>query len=76
MVGSLQYLSLTRPDVSFAVKKLSQFMHNPTNDHWILVKRILRYLVGTLNKGLLLHHNSPSNLHAFADQLRAFSDAD
>jgi histone deacetylase 1/2 len=76
VVGSLQYLSLTRPDVSFAVNKLSQFMHSPTDDHWILVKRILRYLVGTLNKGLLLHRDSPSNLHAFANQLHAFSDAD
>lgn len=78
VVGSLQYLSLTRLDVSFAVNKLSQFMHmhSPTNDHWILVKRILRYLVGTLNKGLLLHRDSPYNLHAFVDQLHAFSNAD
>jgi hypothetical protein len=41
VVGSLQYLSLTRPDVSFAMNKLSQFMHSLTDDHWILVKRIL-----------------------------------
>ena len=34
------------------------------------------YLIGTLNKGLLLHRDSPYNLHAFADQLHAFSDAD
>ena len=76
VVGSLQYLSLTRPDVSFAVNKLSQFMHHPTDTHWILVKRILRYLLGTLNKGLLLRRDSPCSLHAFADKLHAFSDAD
>jgi hypothetical protein len=76
VVGSLQYLSLTRPDVSFAVNKLSQFMHCPTDDHWILVKRILRYLVGTLNKGLLLHRDLSYNLHAFVDQLHAFSNSD
>jgi len=76
VVGSLQYLSLTRPDVSFAVNKLSQFMRSPTDEHWILVKRILRYLVGTLQKGLLLHRDSSHNLHAFADQLHAFLDAD
>ncbi|KAL5568926.1 hypothetical protein UlMin_025501 [Ulmus minor] len=43
-VGSLQYLSLTRPDISFAVNRMAQFMHQPTNEHWTLVKRILRYL--------------------------------
>ncbi|KAJ6861975.1 retrovirus-related pol polyprotein from transposon RE2 [Populus alba x Populus x berolinensis] len=67
IVGSLQYLSLTRPDVSFAVNKMSQFMHAPTDEHWQIVKRILRYLCGTLNTGLLVHSNSPISLHAFSD---------
>jgi len=66
-VGSLQYLSVTRPDLSFAVNKLSQFMHKPTEKHWKLVKRLLRYLSGTSNVGLLLHHQSPAHLHAFSD---------
>ena len=38
VVGSLQYLSLTRPDISFAVNKMSQFMHQPTDEQWTLVK--------------------------------------
>jgi len=67
VVGSLQYLSLTRPDVSFAVNRMSQFMHAPTDEHWQIVKRILRYLCGTINNGLLLHSNSPISLHAFSD---------
>ncbi|KAL0786108.1 hypothetical protein Bca101_002354 [Brassica carinata] len=66
-VGSLQYLSLTRPDISFAVNKMSQFMHKPTDEHWNGVKRILRYLAGTMTTGIFLHkHNTPS-LHAYTD---------
>jgi hypothetical protein len=55
---------------------LSQFIHIPTDTHWILVNRILCYLLGTLNKGLLLRRDSPCSLHAFADKLHAFLDAD
>ncbi|KAK0578715.1 hypothetical protein LWI29_014981 [Acer saccharum] len=67
VVGSLQYLSLTRPDISFAVNRLSQFMHQPSSDHWELVKRVLRYLGGTLNDGILIHRDSPISLHTFSD---------
>ena len=67
VVGSLQYLSLTRPDITFAVNKLSQFMHKPTTDHWSAVKRLLRYLCGTMDHGIILRHTSPPTLHAFSD---------
>ena len=77
IVGSLQYLLLTRPDIAFAVNKLSQFMHKPTSDHWLLVKRLFRYLCGSVNEGILLYRDSPQSLHAFSDaQLHAFSDFD
>jgi hypothetical protein len=46
-VGSLQYLSITRPDLSFAVNKVSQFMQEPHESHWAAVKCILRYLKHT-----------------------------
>ena len=76
IVGNLQYLSLTCPDISFVVNKMSQFMHQPTDEHWTLVKRILCYLNGTVNDGLLLHRTLPLSLHAFSDSIHAFFDDD
>ncbi|GLT71533.1 hypothetical protein SLA2020_435440 [Shorea laevis] len=67
VVGSLQYLSLTRPDVSFAVNKVCQFMHKPTVHHWSAVKRILRYLQQTASLGLLIRKASSSCLQAYSD---------
>ena len=52
MVGALQYLTLTRPDISFAVNKACQFMATPTTTHWLAVKQILQYLKGTLSYGI------------------------
>ena len=60
LVGALQYLTFTRPDLSFAVNQVCQFMHSPTDTHLVAAKRILRYLKGTLTHGLLFH---PSSLH-------------
>ncbi|KAB2617577.1 hypothetical protein D8674_013446 [Pyrus ussuriensis x Pyrus communis] len=53
VVGALQYLTITRPDLSYAVNQVCQFMHSPKNTHWMAVKRILRYLKATYNHGLL-----------------------
>jgi histone deacetylase 1/2 len=71
-VGALQYATLTRPDIAFSVNKVCQFMSQPLESHWKAVKRILRYLKGTLSHGLLLAP-SPAN-PPFS--LRAYSDAD
>lgn len=67
IVGALQYATITRPDLSFAVNKVSQFMHAPTENHWSAVKRILRYIRGTLHHGTTFHHSSSSDLHAYSD---------
>ena len=67
LVGNLQYLSFTRPDIAYAVNKLSQFMHSPTTDHWQAAKRVLRYLSGTSTFGLFYSNSNPLSLHAFSD---------
>ncbi|KAL4575060.1 hypothetical protein LXL04_021901 [Taraxacum kok-saghyz] len=67
LVGSLKYLAFTRPDISFAVNKLSQFMHAPTDTHCQALKRVLRYLKGTIHHGLYLHKKSDFSLSAFSD---------
>ncbi|XP_019159665.1 PREDICTED: uncharacterized protein LOC109156265 [Ipomoea nil] len=67
IVGALQYLTITRPDLAYAVNRLCQFMHSPTVDHWALVKRVLRYIKGTLDFGLRLAPSSSTCIHAFSD---------
>ena len=67
VVGTLQYLSLTRPDISFCVNRVCQFMSSPTSVHWAVVKRILRYLHDTTHMGLCLTKSSTNLLSAFPD---------
>jgi hypothetical protein len=52
LIGSLRYLVHTRPDIAFAVGYMSRFMERPTMEYLQAVKRILRYVVGTLDYGL------------------------
>jgi len=54
VIGALQYLNLTRPNIFFAVNKLSQFMHCFSESHWIATKHLLRYLKGIIFHGLHL----------------------
>lgn len=66
-VGSLQYATITRPDITFAVNRVCQFMHAPTTLHWQAVKRILRYLNGTLQHCLHFSPHKTSSLLAYSD---------
>lgn len=67
IVGGLQYLTLTRPDLSLAVKTICQHMHAPTIPDFINVKRILRYIRGTIHLGLRFLSHSSLDLFAFID---------
>ena len=66
-VGAFQYVTLTRPDISYAVNKVCQLLKEPTEDHWSLVKRILRYLKETISHGLFIGSHSTTELHAYSD---------
>nr|XP_028959295.1 uncharacterized protein LOC108171893 [Malus domestica] len=68
VVGALQYLTFTRPNIAFSVHQVCQFMQTPMNAHFTAVKRILRYLKGTMQFGITYTHGDLS--------LKAFSDAD
>jgi len=67
VVGALQYLTLTRHDISFSVNKVCQILHQPTTMHWSAVKRILRYVQGTLNLGLKVRPSQSMMVSAFSD---------
>ena len=67
VVGALQYLTLTRPDISFAVNKVCQFLSQPTEVHWEAVKRILRYVKGTLDTGLQIRKSNSTGVSIFTD---------
>lgn len=70
VVGALQYATITRPEITYAVNKVCQFLADPCEDHWKAVKRILRYLKGSITHGLLLQSFSltqPLPLIAYCD---------
>ncbi|GKB67060.1 hypothetical protein Tco_0928472 [Tanacetum coccineum] len=67
MIGSLMYLTSSRPDLLFVVCMCVQYQAKPTKKHLHAVKRIFRYLKGTINMGLWYSKDSYITLTAFAD---------
>ena len=67
IVGALQYLTFIRPDICYAVNKVCQFMHAPTDDHWVVVKHILHYLQATTTYGLNITRESLLTLLGFTN---------
>lgn len=67
-VGSILYLAqCTRPDIAYAVNNVSRFNQNPGKAHWTAVKRIFRYLKGTIDKKLVYTHKRDSNVYGYSD---------
>jgi hypothetical protein len=67
IVGGLQYLTLTRPDLAFAVNKVCQYLHALTTAHLIAVKQILRYVRGTDDLGLCIVKSPSLMVSGFLD---------
>ncbi|XP_066354335.1 secreted RxLR effector protein 161-like [Miscanthus floridulus] len=71
IIGGLCYLVHTRPDIVFTMGYVSHFMENPRKDHWAVVKRLLCYIKGMVDQGIIFPKTSGSRL-----QLTMFSDVD
>ena len=76
IVGSLVYLTVTRPDIAHAVHILSQFVSAPTYVHFGHLLRVLRYLRGTSSQCLFYARDSPLQLHAYSDSTWASDPTD
>ncbi|XP_042946560.1 uncharacterized protein LOC122279793 isoform X3 [Carya illinoinensis] len=76
LVGKLNYLTITRPDISYAVSVLSQFLQTPRISHWDAVVHILRYLKRAPGLGILYRPNGHLRVEAFSDADWAGSPSD
>ncbi|KAJ9552986.1 hypothetical protein OSB04_017031 [Centaurea solstitialis] len=67
LAGALQYLTITRPDISYTVPQICLFMHAPREPHFQLLKRILCYIKGTLSQALVISPSPSTKLTAYSD---------
>ncbi|XP_056688738.1 uncharacterized mitochondrial protein AtMg00810-like [Spinacia oleracea] len=67
LAGALQYLTFTRPDIACAVQQCCLFMHTPREPHFNALKRIFRYIKGTLDLGLHVYPSTPTRLITYTD---------
>lgn len=67
LVGKLNYLTHTRPDLSFSVQALSQYMQEPRSSHMEALEHLLRSVKGTAGQGILMHGSKQLSLHAYSD---------
>ena len=66
LIGRLLYLCITRPDITFAVHMLSQYVSKPCEEHWLAAERVLRYIKGTPGHGLFYSKNVEFVLSIFS----------
>ena len=76
LVGKLNYLTITRPDISFPVSVVSQFLQPPCDNHWDAVIRILRYIKSTPGQGVLYKNRGHTQVVGYADADSAGSPTD
>ena len=89
IIGGLRYLTHTRSDITFTVRYVSCFMEDPREDHWTAVKRLLRYVKGTLDQAIIfpkhgdkgglrltVFSEAPPKAEEGEPELTVFSDAD
>lgn len=67
LIGRLMYLQITRPDITFAVNKLSQFSTAPRQSHHQALLKVLHYIKGTIGQGLFYSSKAEMQMQAFAD---------
>ena len=67
LVGKLNYLSVTHPDIAHLISVVSQYMSAPTVDHWAAVEQILCYLKGALGCGILYSNHGHNRIECFSD---------
>ena len=67
LAGALQYLTFTRPDLTYAVQQVCLHMHDLRESHLAAVKRLLCYIRGTVGFGLVLHRSPTSELVVYTD---------
>ncbi|GJY42713.1 ribonuclease H-like domain-containing protein [Tanacetum coccineum] len=67
LARGLQYLTFTRPDLSYVVQQICLYMHDPREPHLVALKRILRYVKGILDLGLHLYASSTTSLVGYTD---------
>uniref|UniRef100_A0A3Q7I193 Reverse transcriptase Ty1/copia-type domain-containing protein n=1 Tax=Solanum lycopersicum TaxID=4081 RepID=A0A3Q7I193_SOLLC len=67
LIGKLLYLAMTRPDISFVVQQLSQFMHAPKKSHYNATVHVVRYIKGQPDLGLLMSSKMSGRISAFCD---------
>ena len=76
LVGKLNYLTITRPNISFLVSIVSQFLQSPCDSHWDVVVHILRYIKGIPGQGVLYENKSHTQVVGYSDADWAGSPTD